>query len=179
VATQTESQPSRAEARRVFRTERRVSPSSVKTVPQGVLTPASGFNSATSFSAHSLAAGMILCRLTPTCLAGSRRAQAARPSRLEVALPDLRTPCVLRDSALLPLRSSHSQTKARACVGPNAPVLHHQSLLIHRSVSNRKTSLSFARSRLHVIVSLEPLPGQNAVVFRKIFRFQILIRGFS
>ena len=41
---------------------------------------------------------------SPPAWLAHRAAHVARPGRLEVGLPDLRNPCVLPDSALLPLR---------------------------------------------------------------------------
>ena len=66
-----------------------------------MLTPAIDSTAASSFSAHSLAA-----RDVPAQVYSLRAwpARVARPALLGVALPDLRIPCVLRDSALLPLR---------------------------------------------------------------------------
>jgi len=58
------------------------------------------------------------------------------------------------------------------------PVRTTQSLLIHRSVSNRKTSLSFAALVPERDSSpLEPLLVQNAGCAPQDIRFQILIRG--
>src|ERR1700688_3806186 len=96
--------------------------------PQRVLTPAIDSRAATSFFAHSLAA-----RDVPAQVYSLRAwpARAARPAPLGVARPDLRIPCVPRDSALLLLHlpphtpepwlvSAHNAYSA-ASVAENAP----------------------------------------------------------
>src|ERR1700676_1593061 len=72
--------------------------------PQRVLTLVIDSTSATPFSAHSLAARDDPARayFLPAWLARGA-AHLGLPGLLEVERPDLRNPCVLRDSVLLPL----------------------------------------------------------------------------
>jgi len=111
--------------------------------PQRVLTPAIDSTAATSFSAHSLAARDDPAQAYFLCSWLSHGpAYLALPALPEVAPLDLRSPCIRRDSALLPphlpthrpvlwLSLAHSAC-SEAGVAENAPVRHH-SIVADRS----------------------------------------------
>ena len=125
--------------------------------PQGVMTLAIDSVSAASFSARSLAArdDLVLAYCLPAWRARGAP-HPALPPLLEVVRPDLRSPCVLRESAPRPLHPPTDRSRSWFASVHN-PLFcglsckkcprycTTQSLLIQRSVSNRKTFLSVAR----------------------------------